>query len=123
MCTCADASSGCTSDSIDCLGMSVTTIDTRQRRVIDGFDAVFDEKESVVIEVFEIIQECIGHTVRTSAYDKPNDIRDGEGFLIFGFEVLEGIVGVGVCLKVSEELHVRIFAGEEMLALLQLPGD
>ena len=121
--TCTDAPSGCAGDGIESLGMGVTTVDTQQCRIIDGLDAVFDEEEGAAVEFFEIIQERIRHTVGTSAYDKPYDIGNGEGFFVFGFEILEGIVGVGVCLKVSEVLHVGVFAREELLALLQLSGD
>ena len=103
--------------------MGVTTVDTRQRRVIDGLDAVFDEEESAMIEVGKIIEEVVGHTVGTSAYDEAYHIGDGEGFFVFGFEILEGIVGVGVCLEVCEILHVGVFAREKMLALLQLSRD
>ena len=121
--TCANATSSSASDGIGSLGMGVTTVDTRQRRVIDGLDAVFDEEESAMIEVGKIIEEVVGHTVGTSAYDEAYHIGDGEGFFVFGFEILEGIVGVGVCLEVCEILHVGVFAREKMLALLQLSRD
>lgn len=123
MSACADAPSGGAGDGIDSLGMGVTTVDTRQRRVIDGLDAVFDDEESAMIEVGKIIEEVVGHTVGTSAYDEAYHIGDGEGFFVFGFEILERIIGVGVCLKVSEVLHVGVFAREELLALFQLSGD
>ena len=80
-------------------------------------------KESAMIEVGKIIEEVVGHTVGTSAYDEAYHIGDGEGFFVFGFEILEGIVGVGVCLEVCEILHVGVFAREKMLALLQLSRD
>ena len=47
--TCANTTRSSASDGIDSLDMGVTTVDTRQRRVIDGLDAVFDEKESMAI--------------------------------------------------------------------------
>ncbi len=44
-----DAPSGCAGNGINGLGVVVATVDTRQRRVIGGLDAVFDEKESMAI--------------------------------------------------------------------------
>lgn len=118
-----NASGCCTGDGIDGLSMGVAAIDTRQRHVIDGFDAVFDEEEGEAVEFFEIVEEVVGHAIRTSAYDEPYDIGNGEGFFVFVFKVLEGIVGVGVGLEISEVLHVGVFAREKTLALLKLLGD
>lgn len=120
---CANAMRRRAGDGIDSLGMGVATVDTRQCRVIDGFDAVFDNEESAMIEVGKIVEEVVGHTVWASAYDEAYDIGDGEGFFVFGLEILKGIVGVGVCLEVCEVLHVGVFAKEKMLALLQLSGN
>ena len=121
--TSSDATSSSTLDSIDSLSMSVSSVDALERGVIDRFDAVFDDEESALVELFEIIQQGIRHTVRASANDKTDDIRNGKGFLIFGDEVGESIISVGVCLEVSEVLHVGVFASKELLALLELLSD
>lgn len=121
--TSADATSSSTLDGIDGLSMSVPSVDALERGVIDRFDAVFDDKESALVELFEVIQQSIRHTVRASANDQTDDIKNGKGFLIFGDEVGEGVVSVGVCLEVSEVLHVGVFASKELLALLELLSD
>lgn len=121
--TSSDATSSSTLDGIDGLSMSVPSVDALERGVIDRFDAVFDDKESALIEFFEIIQQGIRHTVRASANDQTDDTRNGKGFLIFGDKVGEGIVSVGVCLEVSEVLHVGVFASKELLTLLELLSD
>ncbi len=118
-----DASVGCSEDGINRLSVGVATIDTRQRRVIDGLDAVLDEKEGAAIQFFEIIQERIGHAVGPSADDEAKNIGHREGLLVFGFEVLERIVGVGVGLKISQILHFRVLLGKESFAFLQLLRD
>ena len=71
----------------------------------------------------EIVEKCWRHTVGACADDQPYHIGDGEGFFVFGFEVLERVVGIGVGLKVGEVLHVGIFLGEEAFAFFQLLGD
>ena len=123
MSTSSDATSSSTLDGIDSLSMSVTSVDALERGVIDRFDAVFDEEESALVELFELIQQGIRHTVRASANDQTDDIRNGKGFLIFGDEIGESIISVGVCLEVCEVLHVGVFASKELLALLELLSD
>ena len=103
--------------------MGVPSIDAQQCRIIDGLDAVFDDKEGAAIDFLKIIQKHIGHAVGTSAYHKPYHIGNGEGFFVSGFEVLEGVVGVGVCLKISKILHFWIFRRKEVFAFFQLLRD
>ena len=121
--TSSDVTSSSTLNGIDGLSMSVPSVDALERGVINGFDAVFDDEESALVELFEVIQQGIRHTVRASANNQTDDIRNGKGFLIFGDEVGEGVVSVGVCLEVSEVLHVGVFASKELLALLELLSD
>lgn len=121
--TSADATSSSTLDGIDGLSMSVPSVDALECGIIDRFDAVFDDEESALVELFEVIQQGIRHTIRASANNQTNDIRNGKGFLIFGDEVGEGVVSVGVCLEVSEVLHVGVFASKKLLALLELLSD
>ena len=121
--TSADATSSSTLDGIDGLSMSVPSVDALECGVIDRFDAVFNDEESALIELFEVIQQGIRHTVRASANNQTDDIWNRKGFLIFGDEVGESIVSVGVCLEVSEVLHVGVFASKELLALLKLLSD
>lgn len=121
--TSSDATSSSTLDSIDGLSMSVPSVDALERGVIDRFDAVFNDEESALVEIFEVIQQGIRHTVRASANNQTDDIWNRKGFLIFGDEVGEGVVSVGICLEVSEVLHVGVFASKELLALLELLSD
>ena len=123
MSPCADATSRCTPNGIDGLGVSVTAIDALESGIIDGFDAIFDKEEGAVVEFRKVIQRGIGHAVGTGSDDQPHHIGNGERLLVLGFQVVECIVGVGVCLKVCQILHVGIFARKELLALLQLLGD
>jgi len=120
---CADATSGCTLDGIDGLSVGVTSVDALEGGVIDRFDTVFDHQEGALVELFEVIQQGIRHAVRTSADDKTNHVRNRKCLLVFGFQMGEGIVGVGICLEVSEILHVGVFAGKELFSLLQLLSD
>ena len=120
---CANATSRSTPDGIDGLGVSVSSIDALEGGVTDGFDAVFDKEEGAAVEFRKVIQQGIGHAVGTGTDDQPHHIRNGECLLVLGLQVVERIVGVGVCLEVSQILHVGIFARKELLALLQLLGD
>ena len=123
VCTNPDASGCCTSDGIDGLGMKVTTIDAHQSCVTHRFDAVFYEKEGAMVEVGEIVEKSRRHAVGTSTYDETDNIGNGEGFFVFGFQMVNGIVGVGICLKIGEVLHVGVFSGKEAFAFFQLLRD
>ena len=101
----------------------MTTIDTQQRRIIHGLDTIFNNKEGAAVQLFQIVEQRIGHAVGTGANDETHDIGDRERFLIFGLEMIERIVGVCIGLEVGKILHLRIFSGKETLALLELLGD
>lgn len=123
MSTDADVTSSGSGDGIDGLSVSVTTIDTQQRRIIHGLDTIFNNKEGAAVQLFQIVEQRIGHAVGTGANDETHDIGDRERFLIFGLEMIERIVGVCIGLEVGKILHLRIFSGKETLALLELLGD
>jgi len=123
VCTHTDATSSSACDGINGLGVGVPTIDALECCVIDGFDAVFDNEEGATVQLFQIVKQSVGHTVGTSTDDDANDIRHGERLLVFGFEMVERSIGVGVSLKVSQVLHVGIFSGKKVLPLLELFGD
>ena len=123
VCAHTDATSSGACDGIDGLSVGVPTIDAQKRGIIDGFNAVFDNEEGATIQLLQIVEQGIRHTVGTGADDDADDIRNGKRLLVFGFKTIESVVGVGVGLKVSQILHVGVFAGKELLAFLELLGD
>ena len=123
VCAHTDATSSSACDGINGLGVGVTSIDAQECRIVDGLDAVFDNEEGATVQLFQIVKQGVGHAVGTSTDDDADDIRHGERLLVFGFEMVERGIGVGVGLKVSQVLHVGIFSGKKVLPLLELLGN
>jgi len=118
-----DAAGGGATDGVNGLCMGVAPVDASQGGVIDGFHAVLDEDGVGLVELGKVTEQGLGHTVGPCADDEADDVGNGEGLLVARLECGEDGVGVGVCLEVGEVFHGGVFAGEELLAFLQLLGN
>ena len=123
VCAHTDATSSSACDGINGLGMGVTSIDAQECRVVDGLNAVFNNEESSTVQLFQIVKQSVRHAVGTGTDDDADDIGHGKRLFVFGFEMVERGVGVGVGLEVSQVLHLGIFPGKKALPLLELLGN
>ena len=78
----ADASLYSSADCFLRLGKRVPSIDTTQRVVACTLYPILHQQKSSLVQLFQIIQQGIRHTVRTGPYDKPNDILHADCLLI-----------------------------------------
>lgn len=101
----------------------VAPVDEFERVVVGTLDAIFDDEEGPLIEAAQVIEQFVGYAVGARPNHDADDIIHTKRLFIERLEMGEGSVGVGVCLKVGEILHVGVFAGKELLALLQLLAD
>ena len=123
MCAHTDATSNSAHNGINGLGVGVTSIDAQECRVVDGFDAIFDNEEGATVQFFQIVKQSVRHAVGTGTDDDADDIGHGKRLFVFGFEMVERGVGVGVGLEVSQVFHIGIFPGKKALPLFELLGD
>ena len=80
--------------------------------ITSTLNAIFHQKESMLIDAFQIPEQSIRHTIRASA--------DDQRLFIFPFQRLQFAVCICISLKVGQILHFRIFMGEETFSFLQL---
>ena len=101
----------------------VASVDELERAVVGTLNAIFDHEESLLIEAAQVVEQFGGYAVGARPYHDAYDIIHAQRLFIERLEMGEGSVGVGVGLEVGEILHVGVFAGKELLALLQLLAD
>ena len=110
----------------DCLtGLleSVASVDELQREVVGTLNTIFYDEEGTLIELAEIIEELVGHAVRSRANDDSHDVVDAQCLFVEYLKTVERVIGISIGLEVGQILHVGVFAGEEALAFLQLLAD
>ena len=110
-------------DSFYRIGIGMPTVDTFQSNIPGGFNTIFYQKESVLIQFFQISQQGIRHAVRTCADDQSHHPVHTQSLFIFPFQSFKLGIGIGISLKISQIFHIRIFMGKELLSFLKLPGD
>ena len=75
------------------------------------------------VHLLQIVQQAVGHTVRTGADDQAHHPVCRQGFLVFPLQVFQFTIRIGIGLEIGEILHLRIFVCKELLALFQLAGN
>ena len=101
----------------------VPAVDASQRVVVSTLHTVFHDEEATLVQVFEIVEERVGHAVRARADDDTHNIFHLQGLFIELAETVDGGIGVGISLEVGQILHLGVFPRKELLASLQLTGD
>ena len=110
----------CSHNSILSLCKRMSPVDSSQCLIIRTFNAIFYPYESPFIQFFQIVQQIIGHTVRSCSYDQPHHISHSQCLFILAFQLLQFTVSISISLKISQIFHFRIFPGKEPLSFLQL---
>lgn len=73
--------------------------------------------------MLQVVKQGIGHTIWACADNEADDIGDGKCLVVFLKKIGNGVVSVGVSLKVGEIFHGGVLAGEKMFTFFQLLGN
>lgn len=112
-------------DALACGGESVSPVDSCQSGVVGRFDTEFYYNGSNGhCDRTKHVEDFLVDTVGTCADDKAYDARDGEGFAIEFLKLIDGLMGVGKGLKISEiRRGSAVTAAVELDAFLYLLAD
>lgn len=95
----------------------------RKGLVVGALDAVFHEEEGLAVELLQVIEQLVAHTVGAGADDDAHHVGHCQCLLIHPPQFVHLCVGIRIGLEISQVSHVGIFSREERLALLQLLCD
>ena len=119
-----DAPCCCPAHGVARATMVVPAVYSSERQVVATLDAIlYEDKHPTVVQLLQVVEQWFGHAVGACADDQSHHVFHCQRFLVFGLERIQAAVGVGVCLKVSEVFHCRVFLAEKVLALSQLLCD
>ena len=74
----------------------------------------------MLIDIFQIPEQVVRHTVRAGTDNQPHHIVYGQCLFVLSLQGFQFSVRVGISLKVCQIPHFRVFVGKETLTFFQL---
>ncbi|EJW97374.1 hypothetical protein EVA_14518 [gut metagenome] len=91
----------CALHSIYRIFISMPPVNSQQSTIQSTFNTVFNQKKSLSVQDFKILQQFVRHTIGTCTDNQPNHIIHSQGLFIHSLQPFQFTIRIGISLKIS----------------------